>query len=58
MEDEILNDFLVESNENLSRLDQEFVQLEKIPVIARCSRVSFARSIPLKEPADSSVSRN
>ncbi len=29
--DDITRDFLVESNENLSRLDQEFVQLEKDP---------------------------
>ena len=29
--DEIVNEFLVESNENLDRLDQELVSLEKEP---------------------------
>jgi len=28
---ELINEFLIESNENLSRLDQEFVELEQRP---------------------------
>ena len=31
MEDEIIREFLVESYENLARLDQEMVELEKRP---------------------------
>jgi two-component system chemotaxis sensor kinase CheA len=34
MDDEIIREFLVESNENLSRLDQEMVQLERNPADA------------------------
>lgn len=34
MDDEIIREFLVESNENLSRLDQEMVEIEKHPADA------------------------
>ena len=41
--DEIVHEFLVESNENLDRLDQELVSLEKEPKKAKRLRACFER---------------
>ena len=48
--DGIVKEFLVESYENLDRLDRDLVALEKIPTTARFWQVFSAPSTPLRAP--------
>ncbi len=50
-ESEIVKDFLVESYENLDRLDRDLVGLEKNPEASKPWPGFFAPFIPSREPA-------
>lgn len=47
--DDIVKDFLIESNDNLDRLDQELVKLESDPTSRELLDSIFRPSTPLKE---------
>jgi len=56
--DGIVKEFLVESYENLDRLDRELVGLEKTLKTAMRLAACFAPSTPSREPVDFWVSTN
>lgn len=52
LRDEMVKDFLIESNENLDRLGQELVKLESSPSCEELWPVFSVRSTPSRAVAD------